>query len=174
MFPSQNYPLYNRTNHRLTYYSSSSVKGHKLACHLLVPYALRITTTEAVQELTDSAMYDPEKPQHTVFSSQSSRYFELHKTCQVCVSFTVHALLLSTADKKIVNEWALWGCAWFGAFMAMTMNITVFRNVTPCSLVKNLPKFEGTCCSHLQSNKLLQKSVNSWPRCHITNNGIRV
>lgn len=87
-------------NHRLTYYSSSSVKGHKLACHLLVPHALRITTTEAIQELTDSALYDPEKPQHTVFSSQSSRYFELHKTCQVCVSFTVNALLLPRADTK--------------------------------------------------------------------------
>jgi len=87
-------------NHRLTYYSSSSVKGHKLACHLLVPHALRITTTEAVQELTDSAMYDPEKPQPTVFSSESLRYFELHKTCQVCVSFTVNSLLLSRADTK--------------------------------------------------------------------------
>jgi hypothetical protein len=54
-------------NHRLTYYPSYSVKGDKLACQLLVPHALRIATTEAVQELTDSAMYDPEKPQHTAF-----------------------------------------------------------------------------------------------------------
>lgn len=115
MYPSQNYPLYNRTNHRLTYYSSFSVKCHKLACHLLVPYALRITTTEAVQELTASAMYDPEKPQHTLFSSQSSRYFELHNTCQVCVTFTVHSLLLSTADTKnckrmgLVRMRVVWG-----------------------------------------------------------------
>jgi hypothetical protein len=87
-------------NHRLTYYSSSSVKGHKLACHHLVPHEVRVTTTEAEQELTDSAMYDPEKPQHKVFSSQSSRYFELYKTCQVCVSFAVIYLLLSRAETK--------------------------------------------------------------------------
>jgi hypothetical protein len=49
----------------------------------------------------------------------------------------------------------------------MAMNITVFRDITPCSLVNRYQRFEGTRCHHLQGRKISQAAM----LCYLLLNG---
>jgi hypothetical protein len=72
---------------------------------------------------------------------------------------------------RLFNDAEIWkhgyNNIWFEVLMAVTMDITVFRDVTPCSLTHRYQRFRETYCIHLQGSTVIFMTIydgDEWKR----------
>jgi hypothetical protein len=52
----------------------------------------------------------------------------------------------------------------FEFLATVTSKITVFWDLTPCSLVDVYQNFAGTCCNHFQGERVIRTWKSSWDK----------